>query len=198
MRIEMNAPQRALALLVAGIIAAASAATGDVVEGNPTSTVKVTIYEDLQCNYCQSLRTMLDEKLLPKYGKTVAFIHHDLPLSRHVWARQAAMVGRWIYEQSPRKSFVYRRELLDEQEHITPANLKAWLREFARRNDLSDQGIIDAMSDPRMATLVDQDIQLATARGITKIPAVYVAGKSFIETIIYDDLAKTLDDTLAR
>ena len=43
---------------------AASAATNDVVEGNLFVRVKVTIYGDLQCDYCQTLRTMLDEKLL--------------------------------------------------------------------------------------------------------------------------------------
>ena len=185
-------------LLLVVLISSASAATNDVVEGNPASPVKVTIYEDLQCNYCQTLRTMLDEKLLPRYGTRVAFVHRDLPLGRHDWARPAAMAGRWIYEQNSRLSFVFRREILDEQEHITSATLKAWVVEFARRNKLSEQGIVAAMTDPKMATLVDQDIQLAVARGITKIPAVYVAGKSFVETIIYDDVARTLDDALAR
>lgn len=180
------------------LIASASAATNDVVEGNPSAQVKVTIYEDLQCDYCQTLRVMLDEKLLPKYGKSVAFVHRDLPLGRHEWARPAAMVARWIHEQNPRLSFVFRRQLLDEQQHVTAATLKPWVIEFARRNSLSEDGIVEAMTDARMARLVDQDIQLATALGIRKIPAVKVAGKSFVETIVYDDLAKTLDDALAR
>src|SRR5580704_12881331 len=92
---------RVLTILVLAAIATASAATSDIVEGNPSSAVKVTIYEDLQCDYCQTLRVMLDEKLLPRYGKQVAFIHRDLPLGRHEWARSAAMVSRWVYEQNP-------------------------------------------------------------------------------------------------
>jgi protein-disulfide isomerase len=190
--------RRTLALLCAAFVTLAPGATIDVVEGNPSAAVKVTIYEDLQCNYCESLRTMLDEKLLPRYGKTVAFIHHDLPLGRHDWARPAAMVARWVQEQSPRLGIQFRRELLDEQEHITPASLKPWVVEFARRNRLSEQGIVSAMSDPRLAAMVDQDIQTAAAKGITKIPAVYVAGQSFVGTIIYDDLARVLDNALAR
>jgi protein-disulfide isomerase len=188
----------ALATLAALAIRAPGAATNDVIEGNPSAAVKVTIYDDLQCGYCQTLRTMLDEKLLPRYGTQVAFIHRDLPLGRHDWARSAAMVARWIYEQNPSLSIVFRRELLAEQEHITRATLKPWVVEFAVRNKLGEQGITTALTDPRLATIVDQDIQLATARGIKKIPAVYVAGQSFVETIVYDDLARVIDQALAH
>jgi protein-disulfide isomerase len=187
---------RTLTLLLFAVLG--SAATGDLVEGNPSAAVKVTIYEDLQCGYCQTLRTMLDEKLLPRYGSQVAFIHRDLPLGRHDWARSAAMVARWIYEQNPNLSIVFRRELLAEQEHITKANLKPWVVEFAARNKLSETGITAALDDPRLGITVDQDLQLATTRGIKKIPAVYVAGQSFVETIVYDDLAHAIDQALAR
>ncbi len=187
--------KRTLTLLLAAI-ATASAASVDVVEGNPAAAVKVTIYGDLQCNYCQTLRTMLDEKLLPKYGKQVAFIHRDLPLGRHDWARPAAMAARWVYEQNSRLGIVFRRELLDEQEHITAATLKAWVIEFARRNKLNEQEIVAAMTDQRLGAVVDGEIQMATARGVKKIPAVYVAGQAFVETIVYDDVARALDRAL--
>ena len=63
---------------------------------------------------------------------------------------------------------------------------------------LDEKAIAAALTDQRLAALVDQDIQTATARGVTKIPAVYVAGKAYIETIVYDDLAKTIDSALSR
>jgi protein-disulfide isomerase len=195
----LNRPLRASAvILLSLIILPASAATSDVVEGNPDSSIKVTIYEDLQCNYCQTLRTMLDEKLLPKYGKQVAFIHRDFPLGRHEWARSAAMAARWVHEQSTHLGLQFRREILDEQDHITPATLKPWVIEFARRNKLNQQDIAAALTDPRLSAIIDQDIQLATTRGVKKLPSVYVAGKSFVETIVFDDIAHTLDEVLTR
>ena len=174
------------------------AVTHDIVEGNPDSPVKVTIYGDLQSGECQSLRAMLDEKLLPKYGKKVAFIHRDFPLGRHNWAREAAMAARWVHEQSPSLGIVFRRELLAEQDHITPANLKPWVREFATRNHLNPDAIEASLTDQRLSTIVDQDIQMASARGLTKVPSVFVAGQMFAETIIYDDLARAIDSALAR
>jgi protein-disulfide isomerase len=190
--------KRTLTLLLFAVAAAASAENTDIVEGNPFAAVRVTIYGDLQCGYCQDLRTMLDEKLLPKYGKQVAFIHRDLPLGRHEWARSAAMVARWVHAQNPQLGITFQRELLAEQDHMTPARLKPWVIQFAIRNKLSEQGIATALTDPMLSTQVDQDIQIATSRGVTKIPAVYVAGKSFVETIIYDDLAHVLDQAVGR
>ena len=187
-----------LAWMFALAMIPATCATNDLVEGNPDSSIKVTIYEDMQCGYCQAFRTMLDDKLLPRYGSKVAFIHRDFPLGRHEWARSAAMAARWVFEHSPRLSVVFRRELLAEQEHITPAGLRSWVSDFAARNKLSDTGIVAALTDQRLAAAVDQDIQLAAARGIKKLPTVFAAGKVFSETIVYDDVAKALDDALTR
>jgi protein-disulfide isomerase len=186
----------ALALFIA--LGSATAATTDIVEGNPDATVKVTIFSDLQCDYCQSFRTILDEKLLPKYGKQVAFIHRDMPLPRHDWARSAAMAARWVHEQNPRLGPVFRRELLAEQEHIAKNSLKSWMIEFASRNKLSEQGIVAAMSDTQLGAQVDRDTQMGNVRGVKKLPAVYVGGQMFVETIVYDDIARVLDQELGR
>lgn len=176
----------------------AFASHNDVMEGNPASTVKVLIYEDLQCSDCARLRILLDEKILPRYGSRVAFVHRDFPLGKHDWAVPAAIAARWVYEQSSELGIIVRREMLAEQDGITSHNLKQWLIDFANRNHLDPKGIVDSLSDQRLAALVDQDRQSAVARGISRAPTVFVGGQSFVETIIYDDLARALDVALAR
>ena len=185
-------------LLWTAAVAAMPGARYDVMEGNPASPVKVVIYEDLQCGDCLTLRTLLDEKVLPKYGDRVAFQHRDLPLGRHEWARPAAIADRWVAEQSNQLGIIMRRELLAQQNSITLQNLQPWLREFAARNHLDEKGIVDALTDPRLSAIVDQDIQSAQARGVTKVPAVFVGGVSFTETILYDDLARAIEDAMPR
>jgi len=81
----------------------------ELVEGNPNSAVKVMIYEDLQCGDCLTLRTLLDEKILPRYGSRVAFVHRDFPLPKHEWARAAALAGRWVSEKDRVLAVRYRR-----------------------------------------------------------------------------------------
>jgi protein-disulfide isomerase len=166
------------------------------VEGNPAGNVKVLIYEDLQCSDCVRFRQMLDDKLLPKYGARVAFVHRDFPLPKHDWARDAAVAARWVGDQSAELGITFRRELLAEQNNVTQQNLRRWLTEFATRNHLDQKGIVDCLTDQRLGSLVDQDRHAAAARGVTKTPTVYVGGVSFVETIIYDDLARTIDEAL--
>jgi protein-disulfide isomerase len=185
----------ALALIFA---AGAFANRNDIVEGNPTSPVKVLIYEDLQCSDCARFRALLDEKILPRYGSKVAFIHRDFPLGKHDWARASAIAARWVSEQSNELGITCRREMLAEQDNITSQNLKQWLIDFAYRNHVDPKGIVDSLSDQRLGSLVDQDRQAAVARGVTRTPTAFVGGQAFVETIIYEDLARALDAALAK
>jgi protein-disulfide isomerase len=187
----------ALALiLAAGPCAFAS--RNDVIEGNPASPVKVLIYDDLQSSECARFRVLLDEKILPRYGSKVAFVHRDFPLGKHDWARPAAIAARWVYEQSNELGITVRRELLSEQDSISSQNLKQWFIDFAYRNHLDPKGIIDSLSDQRQSALVDQERQAAVARGVSRAPTVYAGGVAFVETIVYDDLARALDEALAK
>jgi protein-disulfide isomerase len=188
----------AVLVLIAAGGPLAAAARSDVVEGNPASPVRVQIYEDLQGSDCARFRILFDEKILPRYGSKVAFIHRDLPLGKHDWARPAAMAARWVYEQSTASGIVIRREMLAEQDNITSQNLKQWLIDFAYRNHVDPKGIVDSLSDQRIGALVDQDRQAAVARGVTLVPAAFVGGLAFAQTIIYEDLARALDDALAK
>jgi protein-disulfide isomerase len=193
----MRVAVAALALIL-GAGPCAFASRNDVIEGNPATPVRVLIYDDLQSSQCARFRVLLDERILPRYGSKVAFVHRDFPLGKHDWARPAAIAARWVYEQSNELGITVRRELLSEQDNITSQNLKQWFIDFAYRNHLDPKGITDSLSDQRLAALVDQDRQAAVARGISRAPTVYIGGVAFAETIIYDDLARALDEALAK
>jgi protein-disulfide isomerase len=170
----------------------------EIVEGNPAAAIRVIIYEDLQGADCQNLRAMLDEKILPRYGSRVAFVHRDFPMGKHEWARQAAVAARWVYAQDPRLGLTFRRELMSEHDHITAATLKPWLLEFAARNNLDQPGILDCLTAPKWNAMVDQDYQGAVARGVSHAPTVYVGGQKLEDTILYDDFARALDIELGH
>jgi protein-disulfide isomerase len=168
----------------------------DMVEGVPRGSLRVQIYEDLQCGDCARFETILQEKLLPKYGARVTFVHHDFPLGKHDWARVAAIASRWVYEQNPSLGLDFRRELLAEQNSITLQNLKPWMVEFAIRNRLDQKGIVDSLKDARLSALVDQDLMIGRTRGISKTPTVLLGGQTFVETIVYEDVAAALNEAL--
>jgi protein-disulfide isomerase len=119
-------------------------------------------------------------------------------LGKHDWARPAALAARWVYEQDTELGIEIRRELLSEQDSITAQNLNSWLVEFAARHHLDQKDILNSLTDPRIGALVDQDRQAAVARGVSKTPTAYVGGQAFVETIVYEDLARAIDEALAK
>ena len=186
-------------LIAAAAILVAAPVKMEILEGNPASPVRVLVFEDLQCSDCANLRKMLDEKVLPRYGGKVAFVHRDFPLSKHSWARPAAIAGRWVYEQNHEAGILFRQQILAEQANISDlAELKKWLLEFASRNKLNERGILDSLKDARLAGVVEQDFQVGVARGISKTPTVMVNGISIVELVIFDDLSRAIDSALAR
>lgn len=194
MRLTVFLPALLATTVLIGAVVAAT--RSEVVEGNPRSPVRVVIYEDLQCSDCARLRALLDEKILPKYGNRVAFIHRDFPLPRHDWARLAAIAGRWVAEQDAAAGIAFRREIFSEQNSLTSRNLQPWLEEFAARYKLDTKGIVAALRDTRLSTLVDQDLASGVARTVARVPAVFLGSQTLVETILEDDLVRALDESL--
>jgi protein-disulfide isomerase len=167
-------------------------------EGLAGSPVQVVIYEDLQCPDCAAFRKMLDEKLLPRYGGKVAFLHRDFPLAKHAWARQAAIAARFFYERSPALGLRYRRETMAGLREITTENFPQKLAAFAAGNGVPAAEALSALKDTRLAALVEQDFQEGVARGISKTPTVLVSGTAFVETFTFEEISKAIEQALAE
>jgi protein-disulfide isomerase len=186
-------------LFAAVVLAAmsASAAEQHLMEGAANSPVRVVIYEDLQCPDCADFRTMLDQRLLPRYAATVRFEHRDFPLAKHAWARQAAVAARFFEEAQPGLGIVYRKYALANLRDINLNNFNAMLSQFATGHGFDPAQAVAALADPRLAALVEKDYQEGVARGIARTPTILVNGKPFIETFAFEDVAKAIDAELA-
>lgn len=184
-------------LLGAAIAVAPLAASVDLpVEGNPSSHVKVVIYEDLQCPDCAAFQRMMEEKILPRYASRVTFIHKDFPLAKHAWARQAAIAGRHFAAQDPALGLRYRQYIMSHQGEITATNLRAKVAAFAREHRLNAEDAERALDDPALAADVQRDVDDGVARGINHTPTVLVNGQPFVERFPYEELAAAIDRAL--
>jgi protein-disulfide isomerase len=175
----------------------ASAAEQHLMEGAANSPVRVLIFEDLQCPDCFDFRTMLDQRLLPRYAATVGFEHRDFPLAKHAWARKAAVAARFFEDAQPGLGIVYRKYALANLRDINLNNFNAVLSEFATGHGVDPAQAVAALGDPRLAALVEKDYQEGVARGIARTPTILVNGKPFIETFAFEDVAKAIDAELA-
>jgi len=169
---------------------------GPLVEGNPQSTVRVLIYEDLQCSDCADLRKMLDAQLLPRYAATVAFEHRDFPLPKHKWARDAAVAARWFQQQKIEIAVEWRRELMANQKSITVDSLPDRIRAFASRNGLDPAAAIMSLKDESLRQAVESDYQDGVARGIAHTPTALVNGEPFIETFTFEQISGAIEREL--
>ncbi len=185
---------RTLALVV--VAAATAFAQGSLVEGRKDSAVRVIIYEDLQCSDCAAFRVMLDQKLLPKYGAKVAFIHRDFPLAKHAWARPAAIASRYIQGVSEEKASQFRRETMAAMGTITADTFQDWLKTFCTKNGLSAEKAVAALTDQTLAALVQKDFEEGVARGIARTPTALVNGEPFIETFTVEQISAGIDAAL--
>lgn len=185
------------AWLVAMLAPALALGAGQrLVEGNPESSVRVLIFEDLQCPDCAAFRSLLDEKLLPKYGGKVAFEHRDFPLAKHAWARKAAIAARFFEETSPDLGLKYRRETMGSIKLTTPENFNDRLAAFARAGGVEPAKAVAALEDEHFAGLVEKDFQDGVARGVAHTPTAFVNGVPFVETITFEEISKAIDAAL--
>ena len=185
--------------LLLGLLASTIAMPAEqaLVEGRTESKVRVLIYEDLQCPDCAAFRRMLDEKILPRYGGRVAFVHRVFPLAKHAWARKAAIAARYFGEVKPELGVAYRRHIMATIQETRADNFNDKLSAFARDNGVDPAQAVAALDDQRLAALVERDFQDGVARGVAKTPTVFVSGKPFIEHFSLEDISQSIEDALS-
>ncbi len=168
-----------------------------LIEGNPSSIVRVIVYEDLQCPDCAVFREMMDRTLLPQFGATVAFEHRDFPLAKHAWARKASIAARYFATISPAVAVEFRRTTMAHLRAIQADTFNDHVAAFARAHDIDPEKALAALNDPQLAALVEADFQDGVARGIAHTPTVIVNGEPFIESFPVEDVAKSITKALA-
>ena len=173
------------------------AAQEPLVEGNPKSAVRIVVYEDLQCPDCAVYRKMMDEQLLPKFGKQVAFEHRDFPLAKHKWARKAAIASRFFQATDRATAIAFRQLMMAKQKEIDPDNINTRIGEFAKSHGIEPTTAITALDDPKYEKLVEEDYQDGIARGVSKTPTVFVNGEPFVEHFEVDEVSKAIQSALS-
>src|SRR5262249_11732948 len=114
------------------------------------------------------------------------------------WARKAALAARHFDEAKPGLGLAYRRYSLANLREITGENFEQRLAQFAKDHGVDSEKAVAALNDARLAALVEKDYQEGVARGVAHTPTVLVNGRPFIETFPAEDVARAIDEELAR
>jgi len=160
-------------------------------------SVRVLIYEDLQCPDSARFSHLLDAKLLPKYEGKVAFERRDFPLAKHDWARRAAIAARFMDATNPALGSDFRRWVMGHQSKISAANFNTFLERYAADHGVDAKQAVAALGDAELSKAVQTDVEEGVARGVARTPTLLVNGHPFIETFTYEEIAKAIDSELA-
>lgn len=167
-----------------------------LVEGSPESSVRVFIYEDLQCRDCVALRRMLDDELLPRFGAQVAFVHRDFPLPKHAYSRLAAVAARYFGSLRPELGIAWRRHALDRLGELNTENFVGELERWAAENGCDPVQTIGALQRNDLSDAVECDYQTGIAHGVRHTPTVFVNETPFVESFTAEEISEGLEKAI--
>ncbi|HEY0708060.1 MAG TPA: thioredoxin domain-containing protein [Polyangia bacterium] len=157
---------------------------------------KVTIVEfsDFQCPFCSRVNPTL-KQIEEKYGKDVAIVFVNQPLSFHAQARGAAAAFLAAHKQG--KAWEMHDKLFANQQALMPADIEKYAQELG----LNLPRFKKDVADPATEKMIADDQALASSVGADGTPAFYINGRELsgaqpfasFQTMIDEELKKAND-----
>lgn len=139
-----------------------------------------------------------DGRFSTKYGSLVAFEPRDFPLPKHDWARSAAIAARHFEKVRPEAAVEFRRFIYTRIKQTPVEGFEERVREFARDQGLDPSEAVSALRSRELDALVEKDYEEGVARGVSKVPTIYIEDRAFIEKFRRTDVAAAIDKALAK
>ncbi len=181
------------------LAAPAFAADASSLKPPPGSKVALVVFEDLQCPDCARAAPLLEEAA--RVYK-IPLVRYDFPLTKHVWAKQAAILARWFDSKSVKignefRDYCFRHQSAEMPLIKTPADLQTQAEEFAKARNLTMPFAIDPQG--MLEKKVDDDVNLGVRIGLEHTPTIFVIsdkkqGQPFIEVVDRSNLFAMIDE----
>ncbi len=164
-------PFRWIALgLMMAVAAAAAAVDGSSLKPPPGANVAIIVFEDLECPSCAQASPLL-EAAAKTYN--VPLVIHDFPLNQHPWAKDGAIIARYLEDKYGRAvSDGFRDYIYQYQPQVTKENLRMFAERYAKAKNVE----LPFMLDPQgqIAAKIKADVDLGQRIGLTETPTIVV------------------------
>lgn len=157
-------------------LAPRAAAAPDPVVGDVHSSVRVIVYQDLECPDCARWHQVFTSQLIPQFGAKVGFEFRDYPLPQHLWSFNAAVLARYFDLKSLKTGMAWRDYCFTHQDSLTPANLMDKAAQWAQPYGISAAQLEDAFSNAELFAEVQADQQLGHKDNVQHTPTVLLNG----------------------
>lgn len=167
--------------------------------GNQEAKVTLVEFTDYQCPFCERHFTQTEGLLDKEYIETgkVRYIIHDLALSFHPNAHQAAEAARCAGVQE--KYFEFHDKLFGNQAEwssLEPAAAASKFGSYAESLGLDTTKFNSCLTNGEQKAAVDADIALAGKAGLNGTPSFVINGKVLIGAQPFSVFKTMLDEAL--
>ncbi|MEI9966902.1 MAG: thioredoxin domain-containing protein [Candidatus Moraniibacteriota bacterium] len=166
----------------------------DVVLGSRDAPLKIIVYSDYQCEYCNDFNKVINQ-VRKEYGDRVAVVYRDLPLSFHTAAPTAAMAALCANEQGAFEK--YSDALYTRQREWEASTNTAWFTRLAQTLRLDGKRFVSCLSQNKYADKIQADLQSASEFGLGGAPSTFVGTTLLNGAVDYATLKATIDTALA-
>lgn len=166
---------------------------------DPTSPAKgpagapVTIVEfsDFQCPYCSRVNPAIAQAR-EVYGDNVRVVFRQFPLNIHPQAQKAAEGSLCANDQG--KFWELHDAMFADQRNLAVDQIKA----KAAAVGLEAESFAACLDSGKYASKVAADMAAGSAAGVSGTPALFVNGRFLNGAVPFEQIAKLIDDELAR
>ena len=171
--------------------------TGVPMRGNPNAKVTIVEYSDFQCPFCSRAYNTVESEVLKQYGDKVRLVYKNFPLTEiHPWAAGAALASACARRQNAEGFWKLYDFLFQNQQSITPDNLKEKAQAAAKDAGL-DVAVFDKCFDEQAALdLVTMDQNEAQSLGVQSTPTFFVNGRKLEGAVPFDNFKTVIDDAI--
>jgi protein-disulfide isomerase len=129
--------------------------------------------------------------LLEQYPEDLKLIFKNYPLSRHAYAKKAAIAAAAAQRQE--KFWDYHDRLFENYDRLNDQKF----REIARELNLDMEKFEKDLNDPATILRVDKDYQLGHSVGVGGTPTIFING-SISKARTLEELRATVEDNLQK
>jgi protein-disulfide isomerase len=171
-------------LLIAACFAACAAiaqspdneATGVILCGSASSTIKIEVFSDFQCPACRELYLSTMQKVIEEHsGKgQVCVIYHEFPLSTHKYSREAARYSEAASRLGQQKTLSVLKALFtDQAQWGEDGKIDASVSKALSPEDF--QSLKRIMQDAAINSVIEKEVQLGQLKDIKSTPTVIIS-----------------------
>lgn len=179
-------------------IAAKIKIDGSPIKGPKDAPVTIVEYSDFQCPYCARAHQTIANQVMKEYDGKVRLVYKNFPLGFHKWAEPAGIAGECAFDQDPDSFWKLYDYLFDNQQQITPENVKAKSEEALKGTKVDMAKWADCYDNKKTLDRVKADMAEGQSVGVTGTPAFLINGRKISGAQPFQNFKAIIDDELQR